>query len=88
MAIDLPLLEEGGNYAPRLTLLRGAGFGRVQLYLDGERLGQPLELGQEALAFGEEIRLEPRRLGAGAHRLTVEMLAAPSGGGTFGIDTI
>jgi hypothetical protein len=88
LAIELPLLKEAGKYAPKITLLRGPGFGRVQLYLDGDKLGGPMDLTQEILALTEVLPFPPRVLAAGAHRLEIEMLAAPPGGGAFGVDTV
>jgi hypothetical protein len=88
LVIELPALKEGGRFTPKLTLLRGPQFGRVQLYLDGEKLGGPMDLGEQALSVMEPLSFPARDLADGPHRLQIEMLSALPGGSRFGIDSL
>ena len=48
----------------------------VQLSLDGEKLGEPIDLFHDGVIPTGELDFGPRQLGAGEHTLTVEITGA------------
>ena len=91
--LDLGLpVNADGKYKVTVGLTRGADYGIVQLYLDDQKLGDPIDLYKNGtgltLAIGD---LGTHNLTKGQHRLTVEMVgrnAAGAPGGYFGMQWV
>lgn len=80
-----------GSYELALAMTRAPDYGIVQVSLDGQLLGGPLDLYDRGVVATGPMPLGEQRLSAGAHRLTFEMLgsnpsAAPAR--MMGLDTI
>lgn len=77
-ALDLEFsLEEGGLLAPEVVLTRAFDYAVVQLHLDGEPLGEPIDLyhNPQVVTTGV-LSFAPRMMSAGKHTLTLEITGA------------
>ena len=75
--LDLALPVKGaGKYRVSMQFTKAPDYGIVQLYLDGEKLGNPLDLYRKAVRPTGVMAMGDRELTAGEHKLTVEILGA------------
>ncbi len=76
LELNVPLAE-AGTYELEIVLTRARDYGIVQLYLDGEKLGGPLDLFSTPDVVTTGVLSFPARpLTAGDHRLAIEMVGA------------
>jgi Protein of unknown function (DUF2961) len=75
LELELPV-KNAGEYNVSLQLTRARDYGIVQLSLDGQKLGQPVDLYHPEVTPSGALSLGIRQLSAGAHRLDVEILGA------------
>jgi len=73
--IKIPV-EKAGHYDARVVLTKAIDYGIVQLSLDGQELGDPIDLYDPDVVPTETISLGTRELAAGDHTLTVEIVGA------------
>jgi hypothetical protein len=84
-------VAKAGTYEVSAVLTKNWEQAIVQLYLDGKKLGGPIDLFGPKMAPTPPISLGVHGLGAGEHRLTVEITGAnPQAGKSymFGISTL
>ena len=75
--LDLALMvEEAGSYALSATMTRAVDYAIVQLWLDGAKLGEPIDLYNDGVAPTGPIELGTHALDAGRHVFGVEILGA------------
>ncbi|HWH69464.1 MAG TPA: DUF2961 domain-containing protein, partial [Candidatus Sulfotelmatobacter sp.] len=75
--LDLALpVSKAGNYSLGLQLTKAPDYGIVQLYLDGQKLGAPIDLYYPAVSATGRLALGTHQLSAGEHKLTAEILGA------------
>ncbi|HZR16531.1 MAG TPA: glycoside hydrolase family 172 protein [Verrucomicrobiae bacterium] len=75
--LDLALpVAKAGTYRLGLQLTKAPDYGIVQLYLDGQKLGEPLDLYHSSVVASGLLRFGQRELSAGQHKLTIEVLGA------------
>jgi hypothetical protein len=89
LELALPVAKSG-RYKLVLHNTVAEDYGVFQLHLDGEKLGEPLDLYSAANRL-KATALGPRTLAAGEHRLTVEAVGAnPAAkpGRLFGLDYV
>lgn len=74
LELELPVAKSG-SYQLELVLTRARDYGIVQLELDGDKLGDPIDLynSPEVVTTGV-LEFESRSLTAGSHRLTVRIV--------------
>jgi hypothetical protein len=65
-----------GKYKVGLQLTKAPDYGIVQLYLDGEKLGDPIDLYNKSVKPTGLLALGAHDLTAGEHKLTVEIVGA------------
>ncbi len=75
LELALPV-EKAGKYDVRTQLTKAVDYGIVQLSLDGEKLGDPIDLYHREVVATGELTLGTRELSAGEHKLTVEITGA------------
>ncbi len=91
LSVEIPDVE-AGEYSIELVLTQAADYGIVQLWLDGEKLGEPIDLyhGPAVITTGV-VSFPPRRFDQGNHRLTAEIVGANAQAAQsfmFGLDYI
>ncbi len=69
-------VKEAGTYRVFGRFLRAADYGIVQLSINGEKAGQPIDLYHDGVKPTKEIDLGTFELKAGENRLTVECVGA------------
>jgi len=69
-------VREAGRYRLGMQLTMAPDYGIVQLYLDGQKLGDPLDLYRKAVRATGLLAMGKHDLTAGDHRLTVEIVGA------------
>ncbi len=75
LELALPV-ETSGKYALEVHLTKARDYGIVQLSLDGQKLGEPIDLyGSKVVPTGA-IKLGAHELAAGEHKLTIEITGA------------
>lgn len=74
---DLPL-EEAGEYTLLIATYRAPSYCTVQLYLDGEKLGEPFDARGAEVEAGPVLSFGPFDLEAGPHRLKVRTVEGDS----------
>ncbi|MDH7601395.1 MAG: DUF2961 domain-containing protein [Armatimonadota bacterium] len=75
--LDLALrVRQAGTYALKARLTKAPDYGIVQFYLDGQKLGETIDLYAEKVIPTDEITLGTMQLAAGEHKLTVEIVGA------------
>lgn len=75
--LDLALpVERPGRCQLRAQLTKAVDYGIVQLSLDGEKLGGPIDLYHDGVIATGELDLGTRELSAGDHKLTVQIIGA------------
>lgn len=88
--IALPV-GKGGRYRVDLTLTKARDYAIVQLYLDGKKAGDPIDLYNPEVTNSKPIPPGTHDLSAGEHKLTVEITGANEKAVKaymFGLDTI
>jgi len=73
LALPVP---KAGTYKLGLQLTRAPDYGIVQLYLDGQKLGKPVDLYRKAVRVPGVLPMGEHDLTAGEHKLTVEITGA------------
>lgn len=84
-------VEKGGLYRVSVVLTKARDYGIVQLYMDGKKAGEPIDLYNPGVIPSGPIELGSFDLTSGEHKLTVEIVgtnpqAIPSL--MFGIDRV
>jgi hypothetical protein len=75
--LDLALpVKATRRYALVLQFTKAPDYGIVQLYLDGQKLGNPLDLYHPSVIPSGPLTLGTRELTAGDHKLTAEIVGA------------
>ncbi|MCX6892260.1 MAG: hypothetical protein NTX51_12145 [Verrucomicrobia bacterium] len=75
--LDLALpVQKAGTYTLGVQFTKAPDYGIVQLYLDGQKLGVPLDTFRPAVRLNDMVRLDPMALTAGEHKLTIEITGA------------
>jgi hypothetical protein len=69
-------VAQSGRYALSLHLTKARDYGIVQLYLDGKKLGDPIDLFNPQVIPSGPIRAGVHDLTAGEHTLKVEIVGA------------
>jgi hypothetical protein len=72
LELALPV-EKAGKYNVLAQLTKAVDYGIVQLSLDGEKLGDAIDLYHRGVIATGELTLGARELSAGEHKLTVEI---------------
>jgi hypothetical protein len=75
LELALPV-EKTGKYKLLAQLTKAEDYGIVQLWLDGEKLGEPIDLYHGWVIATDDLDLGTRDLSAGEHKLTVEITGA------------
>jgi len=75
--LDLVLpVDKAGTYDICAQFTKAADYGIVQMWLDGNKLGGPLDLFNESVIPGGEVSLGTAELTVGEHKLTAELVGA------------
>lgn len=75
--LDIGLtVEKGGSYEVSVTLTKAVDYAIVQLYLDGQKAGDPIDLYNDGVIPTGPIALGAHELAQGEHKLTVEIVGA------------
>ena len=75
--LDLALpVKQAGKYRLGMQLTKAPDYGIVQLYLDGEKLGAPIDLYHESVVATGFLAMGEHDFTAGEHKLTVEIAGA------------
>ncbi|HEY3416613.1 MAG TPA: DUF2961 domain-containing protein [Armatimonadota bacterium] len=69
-------VKDAGRYDIQAQFTKAGDYGIVQLYLDEEKLGDPIDLYNQGVIPSGEIKLGTRELTAGEHKLTLEIVGA------------
>jgi len=73
--LDLLLpVKKTGTYQLSVVLTKARDYGIVQLYIDGEKAGEPIDLYNPTVVNTEPIPIGTHELSEGEHRLTVEIV--------------
>jgi hypothetical protein len=75
LELALPV-QKAGNYELGVQFTKAPDYGIVQVYLDGQKLGGPLDTFRPAVRLNDMVRLGPLDLTAGDHKLTIEITGA------------
>jgi hypothetical protein len=75
LELALPI-SSAGKYQLNMQLTKAPDYGIVQLYLDGQKLGQRLDLYHASVIPTGALPMGARELTAGEHQLTVEIVGA------------
>jgi hypothetical protein len=75
LEVELPVAE-AGKYDLEVMLTRAPDYAIVQVLLDGEKLGGPIDLYNPEVVTTGVLTFGPKDLTAGSHELAVEILGA------------
>jgi len=75
LTLSLPI-ERSGRYVLRAQFTKAVDYGIAQLYLDGKKLGEPIDFFNNGVIPTGEMELGTLELTAGEHQLTVEIVGA------------
>ncbi len=75
LTVEFPVKADG-RYRLALQLTKARDYGIVQLYLDGEKLGKPLDLYNPRVVPTGKLDMGIHQLAKGNHRLTIEIVGA------------
>ncbi len=75
LELALPVAKTG-HYQVLAQFTKAADYGIVQLSLDGEKVGSPMDFFHDGVVPTGELDLGTRELSAGPHQLTVEIMGA------------
>ncbi len=72
--LEIPVKKEGA-YSVEVVLTMARDYGIVQLLLDDEKLGEPIDLFNcpDVITTGV-LSFEPRKLAAGSHKLSIQIV--------------
>lgn len=71
-------VAEAARYALTLRMTKARDYGIFQFYLDGEKLGQPVDLFSSNLEPATPVTFDARPLAKGTHTLRVEVVGSNS----------
>jgi len=74
--LDLELPSEAGKFDLKIRLTKAVDYGIVQVWLDGKKLGQPIDLFNDGVIGTPEISMGVQELTQGPHTLTFEIVGA------------
>jgi hypothetical protein len=75
--LDLALpVKQAGKYRLGMQLTKAPDYGIVQLYLDDQKLGEPIDLYHESVVATGLLAMGEHDLTTGDHKLTVEIVGA------------
>jgi hypothetical protein len=75
--LDLAVpVQKSGRYRLKMQLTKAIDYGIVQLYLDGEKLGGPIDLFNNGVVATGALDMGVHKLDKGEHRLKVEIVGA------------
>jgi hypothetical protein len=69
-------VKQAGKYRLGMQLTKAPDYGIVQLSLDGQKLGAPIDLYHESVVPTGLLAMGEHDLTAGEHKLTVEIMGA------------
>ena len=69
-------VKKSGTYKVSVVLTKARDYGIVQLYLDGNKAGEPIDLYNPAVIPTEAVPIGTHTLAEGDHKLTVEIVGA------------
>jgi putative membrane-bound dehydrogenase-like protein len=75
LRLAVPIKKEG-TYDVSAVLTKARDYGIVQLFLDGQKLGKPIDLYNLEVISTEPLSLGTHKLTAGNHQLAVEIVGA------------
>ncbi len=75
LILRLPV-EKSGRFKILAQFTEAVDYGILQLSLDGEKLGEPLDLYHDGVMATGELSLGTQELSAGDHQLTLEIISA------------
>jgi Protein of unknown function (DUF2961) len=75
LELALPVTESG-NFQISLRLTKAPDYGIVQVGLDGQKLGGPIDLYNPSVIGSVELPLVKQELAAGQHKLSFEIIGA------------
>ncbi len=75
LELALPV-EETGTYRIEMQLTKAVDYGVVQFYLNGEKLGEPVDLYNDGVVATGPLDFGVHELPRGAHRLLVKIVGA------------
>jgi len=75
LTLALPV-EKSGRYKLLAQLTKAIDYGIVQLSLDGEKVGQPIDLFNDGVIATGELDFDTHELSAGEHKFGVEITGA------------
>ena len=84
-------MKTDGKYQVGVSLTKARDYGIVQLYLDGKKVGEPVDLYNDPDVIPTTAALGEHELTAGNHTLTVKIVGANEKAQKsylFGIDSI
>jgi hypothetical protein len=90
LELALPVTR-AGNYNLAMQLTKAPDYGIVQLYIDGEKLGEAIDLYHPSVIPTEILPMGAHQLSAGQHKLGVEIIGANQKAGKnymFGLDYV
>jgi hypothetical protein len=83
-------VKKAGKYQVKAVMTKAIDYGIVQLYLDGKKAGEPIDLYNDGVILTDPpVSLGTHELTAGEHKLTVEIVGANEKavkGYMFGLD--
>lgn len=65
-----------GVHNIRAAMTKARDYGIMQFYLDGQKIGEPLDFYNPEVVVTDEVRLAKTELTAGVHKLTIEIVGA------------
>jgi len=75
--LDLALpVKQAGKYRLGMQLTKAPDYGIAQLYLDGQKLGSPIDLYHPSVIPTGLVAMGEQHLTAGDHKLTIEIVGA------------
>lgn len=75
LELEVPV-EKSGKYDFKVAMTKAADYGIVQFYLDGRKLGDPIDLYNNGVIPTGEVSLGTMDLTKGTHKLMVEIVGA------------
>ncbi len=75
LTLALPV-QKAGRYALKAQFTKAVDYGIVQLWLDGKKLGEPMDFFNNGVIPTGEVDLGTLDLSAGEHQLTAEIVGA------------
>lgn len=75
LTLALPVAA-AGVYGVQVVMTKAVDYGIVQFALDGEKIGQPIDLYNRGVIRTKPMDLGARELKAGEHKLTIEITGA------------